>query len=197
MPSMYCLPLLSHRYTPSARWCTAGPLRWWSARLVAGWSICARSLASMEPGANSLWSGSLKMVSGVRAKAGDFKSCTARVTRFRSPAATTPYTHVGLQPVARAVGFHRTRPVNTMTLPREPSIGGPVPTCLFRDGNSQAVRIPRALAFADLGTEVEIERHGDELIVRPARRKLTHLGADFRRLGRHLREFRRHRPDAD
>ena len=84
-----------------------------------------------------------------------------------------------------------------MTLPRERSVSGAVPTRLFRNGNSQAVRIPSALAFADPGTEVEIERRGDELIVRPARRKLTNLGADFRRLGRHLRGFRRHQPPVD
>ena len=74
---------------------------------------------------------------------------------------------------------------------------GPVPTRLFRNGNSQAVRIPRAVAFADVETEVEIERRGDELIVRPAKRKLTGLGAEFRRLRRHFAGFRRHQPPGE
>jgi len=74
---------------------------------------------------------------------------------------------------------------------------GPVRTRLFRDGNSQAVRIPSAVAFADVETEVEIERRGDELIVRPTKRKLTGLGAEFRKLRRHFAGFRRHQPPAD
>lgn len=84
-----------------------------------------------------------------------------------------------------------------MTLPREPSRGGAVRTRLFRNGNSQAVRIPSALAFGDVHADVEIERRGDELIVRPTRRKLTGLGSDFRRLGRYFRDFRRDQPPVD
>jgi antitoxin VapB len=39
---------------------------------------------------------------------------------------------------------------------------------LFRHGGSQAVRLPKAFRLA--GTEVEIERRGDEVILRPKRR---------------------------
>ena len=84
-----------------------------------------------------------------------------------------------------------------MTVPDVETGGGPLPTRLFRNGNSQAVRIPRALAFADSSMEVEIERRGDMLIVRPVRRKLTGLGADFRKLGRYFRSFKRYQPPVD
>ena len=74
---------------------------------------------------------------------------------------------------------------------------GSMPTRLFRNGNSQAVRIPSALAYDDVDIEVEIERRSDELIVRPKRRKLTSLGADFRKLRRHFLGFRRYQPPVD
>ena len=47
----------------------------------------------------------------------------------------------------------------------------PVParSRLFRNGNSQALRVPATLAFEREG-EVEIWREGDRLIVRPVRR---------------------------
>ena len=70
-------------------------------------------------------------------------------------------------------------------------------TRLFRNGNSQAVRIPKALAFDSVDIEVVIERRGDELIVRPARRRLTGLGAAFRRLAPHFWGFVREQPDQD
>jgi antitoxin VapB len=48
---------------------------------------------------------------------------------------------------------------------------------VFRSGNSQAVRIPRELAYNDSGQEVEIERRGDTLTIRPVyRNKLTGIG---------------------
>lgn len=40
-------------------------------------------------------------------------------------------------------------------------------TKVFQSGNSQAVRIPREFQF-DVA-EVEIERHGDEIVLRPQR----------------------------
>ncbi len=46
---------------------------------------------------------------------------------------------------------------------------------VFKNGNSQAVRIPKALAFARSDLEVEVERIGDELRIRPARRPLAQL----------------------
>ena len=83
------------------------------------------------------------------------------------------------------------------------------PTRLFRNGNSQAVRIPKALAFDSVDIEVESpqpgsarghpsqarsERRGEELIVRPAKQRLTGLGAAFRRLAPHFRGFVRDQP---
>ena len=67
-------------------------------------------------------------------------------------------------------------------------------TRLFRNGNSQAVRIPKALAFESVDIEVEIERRGDELVVRPARKRLMGLGAAFRKLAPHFRDFVREQP---
>jgi len=46
-------------------------------------------------------------------------------------------------------------------------------TRIFKNGNSQAVRIPAELAFDTTETEMEIERVGDELRVRPLRRSLA------------------------
>ena len=74
---------------------------------------------------------------------------------------------------------------------------GVTSTRLFRNGNSQAVRIPKALAFESVDIEVEIERRGDELIVRPAKQRLTGLGAAFRKLAPHFRGFFREQPDQD
>ena len=47
-------------------------------------------------------------------------------------------------------------------------------TRVFQSGNSQAVRIPREFQF-DV-TEVEIERQGDALVLRP---RATNLAAAF------------------
>ena len=44
-------------------------------------------------------------------------------------------------------------------------------TKVFQSGNSQAVRIPREFQF-DVA-EVEIERHGDALVLRPLARNLS------------------------
>jgi len=46
-------------------------------------------------------------------------------------------------------------------------------TRVFRNGNSQAVRIPSDLAYESTDVEMEIERVGDELRIRPARRSLA------------------------
>ena len=45
-------------------------------------------------------------------------------------------------------------------------------TRLFKNGNSQAVRIPAELAFTSWDLELEIEREGDELRIRPVARRL-------------------------
>ncbi len=47
-----------------------------------------------------------------------------------------------------------------------------VRTRIFRNGNSQAVRIPAELAFDRSDIDVEIDRVGDELRIRPAGRSL-------------------------
>ncbi|TAN47250.1 MAG: AbrB/MazE/SpoVT family DNA-binding domain-containing protein [Methylococcaceae bacterium] len=53
-------------------------------------------------------------------------------------------------------------------------------TRLFKSGNSQAVRIPKELCFAAGMQDVDIERQGEALIIRPQqRRKLVGLGAKF------------------
>ncbi|WP_087042619.1 type II toxin-antitoxin system VapB family antitoxin [Caballeronia ptereochthonis] len=46
-------------------------------------------------------------------------------------------------------------------------------TRIFRNGNSQAIRIPAELAYPETETEVEIERVGDELRIHPLRRSLA------------------------
>jgi antitoxin VapB len=45
-------------------------------------------------------------------------------------------------------------------------------TKLFKNGNSQAVRIPSELAYSSWDIELVIERQGDELRIRPARRRM-------------------------
>lgn len=64
-------------------------------------------------------------------------------------------------------------------------------TRIFRNGNSQAIRIPADIAFPETETEVEIERVGDELRIRRLRRPLAgaldcfgRFGADFMSEGR-------------
>jgi antitoxin VapB len=52
-------------------------------------------------------------------------------------------------------------------------------TKLFKNGNSQAIRIPAELAYNSLDIELVIEREGDELHIRPARRRLGDVLAKF------------------
>lgn len=66
-------------------------------------------------------------------------------------------------------------------------------TRLFKNGNSQAVRIPAELAYRNLDVELVIERHGDELRIRPARRRMgdvldafAQFSPDFMSAGRGL-----------
>jgi antitoxin VapB len=54
-------------------------------------------------------------------------------------------------------------------------------TKIFRNGNSQAVRIPADLAYDRVDMEVLIERIGDELRIRPARASLAGVMAQFAR----------------
>lgn len=66
-------------------------------------------------------------------------------------------------------------------------------TRLFKNGNSQAVRIPAELAYPSNDLDLIIERQGDELRIRPARQrmgdvlgKLARFTTDFMRDGRGL-----------
>jgi len=66
-------------------------------------------------------------------------------------------------------------------------------TKLFKNGNSQAVRIPAELAYGSWDIELVIERIGDELRIRPARKrmgdvlgKLSQFSPDFMSEGRAL-----------
>lgn len=56
-------------------------------------------------------------------------------------------------------------------------------TRVFKNGNSQAVRIPAELAYERTDVEVEIERVGDELRIRPARRPLAGVLKKFAKFG--------------
>jgi len=64
-------------------------------------------------------------------------------------------------------------------------------TKLFKNGNSQAVRIPAELAYSSWDIDLVIERQGDELRIRPAARrmgdvlgKLAQFSPDFMSEGR-------------
>lgn len=56
-------------------------------------------------------------------------------------------------------------------------------TRAFRNGNSQAIRIPADLAYASTDMDLEIERIGDELRIRPRRRPLTGVLGKFAQFG--------------
>ena len=57
-------------------------------------------------------------------------------------------------------------------------------TRVFRNGNSQAVRIPAELAYKRADMELEIERIGDEIRIRPVRRRLSGVLEKFAVFGR-------------
>lgn len=53
-------------------------------------------------------------------------------------------------------------------------------TNVFKIGNSLAVRIPKELAIVEAGQELEIEKVGNTLVLRPVvRRKLTGIAEAF------------------
>jgi antitoxin VapB len=56
-------------------------------------------------------------------------------------------------------------------------------TKVFRNGNSQAVRIPAELAYERTDQDLEIERIGDELRIRPARQSLSGVLKKFSAFG--------------
>ena len=68
-------------------------------------------------------------------------------------------------------------------------------TKLFKSGNSQAVCIPAELAYSTTHLDLVIERHGDELRIYPAQRrlgdvpgKLARFSPDFTVPGREEQE---------
>ena len=52
-------------------------------------------------------------------------------------------------------------------------------TRAFKNGNSQAVRIPADLAYERTDIDLEIEREGDEIRIGPARRSLAGVLTKF------------------
>jgi len=54
-------------------------------------------------------------------------------------------------------------------------------TKLFKNGNSQAIRIPSELAYGSWDIELVIEREGDELRIRPAQRRIGDVLATLAR----------------
>lgn len=61
-------------------------------------------------------------------------------------------------------------------------------TRVFKNGNSQAVRIPADLAYEHPNMEVEIVREGDEIRIRPARRPLVGVLSKFARFSPNFME---------
>ena len=57
-------------------------------------------------------------------------------------------------------------------------------TRVFKSGNSQAVRIPAELAYADAGTELTISRHGDVITLFPVRSGLKDAVSRLRAMPR-------------
>lgn len=67
-----------------------------------------------------------------------------------------------------------------MTATREEA---PVPrTRAFKSGNSQAIRVPAELAYADTGVDLEISRLGDVITIFPARNSVSDVVATLRRM---------------
>ena len=55
-------------------------------------------------------------------------------------------------------------------------------TRVFKSGNSQAVRIPAELAYADTAIDLEITRLGDVITIFPARNSLKNAVAVLRQM---------------
>jgi antitoxin VapB len=64
-------------------------------------------------------------------------------------------------------------------------------TRVFRSGNSQAVRIPAELAYADIDVDLQISRVGDVITIFPARGSLKDAVAALRKLPKPRVERRR------
>ncbi len=57
-------------------------------------------------------------------------------------------------------------------------------TKAFKSGNSQAVRIPAELAYADMTQDLQITRMGDVITIYPARGSVKRMVAELRALPR-------------
>jgi antitoxin VapB len=55
-------------------------------------------------------------------------------------------------------------------------------TRAFKSGNSQAVRIPAEMAYADTDLDLEITRLGDVITIFPARNSMSDVVAALRRM---------------
>lgn len=64
-------------------------------------------------------------------------------------------------------------------------------TRVFKSGNSQAVRIPADLAYADTDIDLEITRLGDVITIFPARNSLKEAVAALRRVPKPARVEKR------
>jgi antitoxin VapB len=64
-------------------------------------------------------------------------------------------------------------------------------TRAFKSGNSQAVRIPSELAYADTDIDLEITRLGDVITIFPARDSLKDAVAALRRMPKPMRVEKR------
>ena len=66
-------------------------------------------------------------------------------------------------------------------------------TRAFKSGNSQAVRIPADMAYADTDIDLEITRLGDVITIFPARESMRDIVADLRRMPK-PRQVEKRRP---
>jgi antitoxin VapB len=64
-------------------------------------------------------------------------------------------------------------------------------TRAFKSGNSQAVRIPAEIAYANSDVDLEITRSGDVMTIFPARGNLKHAVAALRGTPKPLRAEKR------
>ena len=64
-------------------------------------------------------------------------------------------------------------------------------TRAFKSGNSQAVRIPSELAYANTDIDLEITRQGDVITIFPARNSLKDAVAALRRMPKPTRVEKR------
>jgi antitoxin VapB len=55
-------------------------------------------------------------------------------------------------------------------------------TRAFKSGNSQAVRIPAELAYTDITADLTITRHGEVIVIAPARPSLKKTVAALRKM---------------